>query len=212
MSADAFDRLHALREENEDASAFMAAMRPRFDRLAQRHENGMAPRAVSAFNLFQTPAELAARLVALLQLPPGARVLEPSAGLGRILDALQPLAPAEVVAVEVAPQCAGELFRQDRAGVTIKQRDFLACAMAELGLFDAVAMNPPFHMRADIRHILHALKFLKLGGKLAALCLDTPHRSNALRHIADTWEEVPAGVFGKEGTSVRTVLASFTAQ
>lgn len=131
-------------------------------------------------------------------------MLEPSAGLGRILDVLP--TGCEVFAVEVAAPCAGELFRQDRPGVRIMQRDFLACAVAELGTFDAVAMNPPFHMRADIRHILHARQFLKPGGKLAALCFDTPSRSKALRHLCASWEPLPAGAFGKEGTSVATVL------
>ena len=67
-------------------------------------------------------------------------------------------------------------------------------------------MNPPFHLRADIRHILHALKFLKPGGILAALCLDTPHREAALKPLSATWEKLPAGTFGKEGTHVATVL------
>lgn len=202
----ALDRLRDLQIDTALAGATMAAMRGRFAALAQRHENGTAPRAVSAFNLFQTPPALAARLVALLDLRPGARVLEPSAGLGRILDALKPLQCAEVVAVEMAAACAGELFRQDRPGVTIRQRDFLACSPDELGMFDAVAMNPPFHMRDDVRHIEHAIQFLKPGGTLAALCMDTEHRCRAFQHQAATWEQIPAGAFSREGTKVPTVL------
>src|SRR5205814_1895987 len=112
---DHISRLMHLQLENEDARAAQAAMRPRFDRLAHRYENGTAPRAVSAFQLFQTPAEMAAQLAALLDIQPGARVLEPSAGLGRLLDAVNLYAPAEVVAVEVAPQIAAELYRQNRS-------------------------------------------------------------------------------------------------
>ncbi len=211
MDAETFARLHGLQLENEGHAALLATMRPRFDRLAHRHENGTAPRAVSAFQLFQTPADLAARLVGLLGLQPGARVLEPSAGLGRILDALQAFAPAEVVAVETAQQCAGELFRQARPGVTLRQRDFLTETPAELGTFDAVAMNPPFHLRADIRHVLHARQFLKPGGKLAALCLDTIRRETELRHLCDTWHSIPAGAFRSEGTGVACILLSLTA-
>lgn len=210
MNNETFNRLQSLRMENDAAGYTMDAMRPRFERMANRHENDTAPRAVSAFQLFQTPPAVAARLVALLNLKPGARVLEPSVGLGVILDALKPLNPAEVVAVEVAAACAGELFRQDRAGVKLYQRDFLACAPSELGLFDAVAMNPPFHLRADIRHILHARKFLKPGGKLAAICFDTRSRRDALKPLASTWEELPAGTFGKAGTQVPTVLLTIT--
>lgn len=184
-----------------DATGYeMEEQRPRFEALANRHENGPAPRAVSAYELFQTPPELAARLVALLGKP--SRTLEPSAGLGRLLDHLA----CECVAVEVAPQCAGELFRQNRTGVTIKQRDFLSCSPDELGLFDAVAMNPPFHLRSDIAHIRHALTFLAPGGTLAALCLDTHHRETALHPLCSTWEKIPANAFRSEGTSVATVL------
>lgn len=203
-------RLHALRMENDAAGYAMEEMRPRFERMANRHENGTAPRAVSAFNLFQTPPPLAAQLVSMLELKPGARVLEPSAGLGRILDALQPFAPSEVVAVEMASQCAGELFKQERAGVRILQRDFLTLTPAELGLFDAVAMNPPFHMRADVRHVLHARTFLKPGGRLAAICLDGHQRERALRPLAATWTHV-SGAFGKEGTHVNTVVLTMNA-
>lgn len=211
MNASTFNRLHSLRMENDAAKFAQAEMRPRFDRLAHRHENGSAPRAVSAFQLFQTPPEIAARLVAALgSLPSLARILEPSAGLGRILDAMP--RQWETVAVEVAPQCARELYEANRINVRIVQRDFLTVTPAELGLFDAVAMNPPFHLRADIRHILHARQFLKPGGTLAALCFDTPSRAQALRPLAATWETLPPGTFAKEGTHVGAVLLTMKGQ
>lgn len=184
----------------------MDEMRPRFDRMANRHENGTAPRAVTAYQLFQTPVAVAERLAALLDLKPGARVLEPSAGLGRLVEAVAPFTPSEVVAVELTPQCAGELYAQNRAGVTIKQRDFLTCTPADLGMFDAVIMNPPFHMRADIRHIRHAMSFLRPGGTLAAICLAGPHRTEALRPLASEWIELDAGTFAQEGTKVAAVM------
>lgn len=195
-------RLHNLRMENDAAGYAMEEMRPRFAALATRHEDGTAPQAIAAHQLFQTPAGLAAMIAALL--PPSERILEPSAGLGRILDALPPC--REVVAVELAPQCAEALYKQDRAGVTIRQGDFLAMTPATLGTFDAVAMNPPFTMRADIRHIRHALTFLRSGGTLAALCFDTPSREAALRPLCETWQKIPAGTFRAEGTEVPTVL------
>lgn len=205
-----FHRLHTLRMENDAAKFAMDEMRPRFERIAGRHENGTAPRAVVVHQLFQTPPAIAARLVSLLDLQHGARVLEPSAGLGRILDALQPFAPSEIVAVDVAPDCTAELFRQDRAGVTIKQRDFLSVTPLELGLFDAVAMNPPFTMRADVRHILRAVNFLQPGGKLAALCMAGLFRERALRSLADSWEMLPGDTFKDTGTRVETILLRIT--
>ena len=205
-----FNRLHSLRMENDAAGFAMREAAPRFARMAGRHENGTAPRAVTAFQLFQTPAELARRMAATLDPKPGARILEPSAGLGRLLDALQPFNPSEVVAVELAADCAGELFRQEREGVTIKQRDFLTIEPEEIGTFDAVLMNPPFHMRSDIKHIEHARRFLRPSGRLVALCLAGYKRAETFQSLADTWEVLPAGTFKDAGTNVATVLFSIT--
>lgn len=195
--------------ENDAAGFAMSEMRRRFERIANRHENGTAPRAVTAYQLFQTPAPLAGELARLLDLAPGSRVLEPSAGLGRLLDALQSYQPGEVVAVEMAAPCAGELFRQERTGVTIKQRDFLELSPAELGLFDAVIMNPPFHMRSDIRHIEHALQFVKPGGRLVAVCMNGPHREARLRPRASQWIDLDPGAFKESGTYVNAAICVF---
>jgi SAM-dependent methyltransferase len=203
MNSETFNRLHGLRMENDAARYRQQEMKPRFDRLASRHENGAAPRALSAFQLFQTPAALAVRLVQAAGVAGGSRVLEPSAGLGALLDALP---SCDVVAVEMAQNIAGELYRQDRPRVKILQRDFLSVTPAETGLFDSVVMNPPFHMRDDIRHILHAKEFLKPGGTLAALCLDTDHREQKLKPLASSWEKIEAGAFSKQGTRVATAL------
>lgn len=210
MNADTFNRLHELRQANDSARYAQQEMAPRFAVLAGRHENGTAPRAVVSYQLFQTPPDIAERMAKLACLKPGDRVLEPSAGLGRLLDAIAPYNPAEVVAVEMSADCAGELFRQYRPRVTIKQRDFLTLTRDYIGTFDAVTMNPPFHMRADIAHIRHALTFLRSGGKLVALCLDTPHRATALREMAESWEVLPPETFAKEGTRVQTTLLTIT--
>lgn len=204
-------RLHELRMENDAAGFAMDEARPRFERMAARRENGTAPRSVSVYQLFQTPADLAARLVAVLDLQPGARILEPSAGLGRILDALQPFEPAEVVAIDNAHELTGEIFRQERERITILQRDFLTVTPEETGLFDAVAMNPPFHLRADIRHIEHARKFLKPGGRLVALCMAGPHRVARLKTHALQWIELKPGAFKESGTNIAAILLTMGA-
>ncbi len=208
----AFHRLHTLRMENDAAGYAMAEMAPRFQRIAQRHENGTAPHAVTAWQLFQTPEHLAARMVALLDPQPGHRILEPSAGLGRLLDALtdatrtpQHAPRPQITAVELAPACAGELYRQNRAGITLKQRDFLTLTPGEIGTFDRILMNPPFHMRADIAHIRHALAFLQPGGRLVALCMDTPHRRAALAPLGE-YLPLPPKTFATEGTQVNAAL------
>jgi predicted RNA methylase len=220
MNPAQIERLHTLRHENDITAAHMAANASRFETYRNRHTNGTAPRAVSAFQLFQTPATVAARMAELAAIRPGEYVLEPSAGLGRLLDPLL-AAGAKVAAVEVNPDVAAELYRKyEGRPVKLYQRDFLACAAPRTGgggsiiksfpdsppFFSAVVMNPPFHMRADIAHIRHALAFLAAGGRLVGLCLNTRHREAALQPLADYWQVLPAGTFRAEGTDVETVL------
>ena len=92
----------------------------------------------------------------------------------------------------------------DRA--TLRQGDFLADASAGLGLFDGVIMNPPFKQWRDIKHIKHALAFVRPGGRLVALCANGPRQREHLRPLADHWEELPAGTFKNEGTGVNVAL------
>lgn len=199
----AFHRLHALRMENDAVGFAMDEQRSRFSALRARHDTGTAPRAVSAFNLFQTPTEIAARMVNLACVETGARVLEPSAGLGRLVDAVKSKA-GEIVAVEIAAPCARELYL--RGDCQLKQGDFLEMDAARLGYFDRVIMNPPFHLRADIKHIQHARQFLQPGGIMVALCMNTHHREDALRLLCSHWEVLPAQTFKTEGTKIDVVL------
>ena len=65
--------------------------------------------------------------------------------------------------------------------------DFLQCSgdVEDLGLFDAVLMNPPFAQGADIEHITHALTMLKPGGRLVALCTNGPRQNASLRPMVE---------------------------
>ena len=208
MKAETFNRLHSLRMRNTATGYEMDEMRGRFAGLANRHENGTAPRAVVAHQLFQTSAKHARQLVELVNPQEGERILEPSAGLGRLLDAIQERGRLDVMAVEMAASCASELYAQNREGVTLKQCDFLTLETYDTGLFDCVIMNPPFTMRSDIRHINHALTFLKKGGRLGAICFDTEHRRKAYKGAQ--WIPLPADAFKEAGTSVQTAIILIT--
>ena len=111
-------------------------------------------------------------------------------------------------AIETDAELCGCLFRMDLPNTRIMQRDFLTVGPSETGLFDRVAINPPFIMRSDISHIRHALRFLKPGGMLAGICMAGRAREDALRPMAETWEPLPAGTFRATGTNVDTILFS----
>lgn len=204
----AFNRLHELRMENDSVRYSMDDMRPRFERMRGRHENGSAPRAVSVHQLFQTPLEIAGRVVELADVRPGMRVLEPSAGLGRLVVPAMSCNPDSLVAIDVNTECVRALFEMDLDRVTILQRDFLGVSVGDIGLFDRVVMNPPFTMKSDIAHIQHARRFLKSDGRLVAICMDGHRREEELGPLCDHWEKLPSGSFKREGTNVPTVLLS----
>lgn len=208
MKPETYHRLQRLRLENDQAGFDQEAMRPRFERLANRHDNGTAPRAVTAYQLFQTPPDVAASMVESVEIEDEAvkRILEPSAGLGRLIDAARMRWPrADISAIEIEPKLTGELYDQLRPGVDLLQRDFLQQTPLGLGLFDVILMNPPFHMRSDIKHILHARSFLRPGGRLAAICMNTHHREQRLRPLCASWEVLPPSTFAETGTRVEAV-------
>jgi len=206
----AFHRLHALRMENDAHRFTMDEQRPRFDRIANRHANGTAPQAIAVHQLFQTPPDLALRMARLADIGPGTTVLEPSCGLGRLLDAIATQEPQSVTACELSADLCRHLYAREE--IRLLQRDFLTVDPAELPLFDRIVMNPPFTMRADIRHIRHALTFLRPGGLLVALAMDTEQRATALRPIAEEWHHIDAGTFRQEGTETACVLMKIRAQ
>jgi hypothetical protein len=67
-------------------------------------------------------------------------------------------------------------------------------------------MNPPFVNGADIKHITHAIGFLKPGGRLVALCANGHRQRDQLKPLTDYWEDLPPGSFSEQGTNVNVAL------
>lgn len=135
--------------------------------------------AKKEFQLFETPHELAARMVKAAGLMAGCRILEPSAGHGNIVRAIFDAATGadccSVTAIELNQVAIKRLEEQRQKTVyanssnfDIHHSDFLQCG-AELGQFHYVVMNPPFSRNQDIHHVRHAYTFLKPGGRLVAI-------------------------------------------
>ena len=192
-----------IRKENPGAA---------FEALREQLKTGV--QVVAAPQLFPTPAERAEIMVDEADIFDGARILEPEAGTGRIVQAIRNTGrPVHIVAVEVDRRLADGL-RAAFPGVPAKvpqeveviNRDFLEMTPADIGTFDFVLMNPPFANGADIAHIKHALTFLRPGGRLVALCANGPRQAQQLQPLVNeaggTWEVLPAGSFAESGTQV----------
>lgn len=75
-----------------------------------------------------------------------------------------------------------------------------------------IVMNPPFSKGQDIKHVMHARRFLRADGLLIAIVSAGSRTEAALQPLADSWDEIPADTFKESGTGVRTILATFSAQ
>lgn len=162
---------------------------------------------------FQTPESIAQELANRLNIRQGERVLEPSAGLGRIVDQLRKHTD-QLFCVEIDPKNVAALRAK---GYAAHQADFLSMDISVP--FDAIAMNPPFAKQADIDHVMHALKFLKPGGRLAAVMaagvkFRTNRKSVHFRQIVEAYDgvinDLPSETFKAEGTGVSTVVVYLT--
>ncbi len=208
-------RLLSLREQTEAVAEQMATDRERFARLA---DQASAPRAVSAFNLFQTPAGLATRLAGMFEprhlLFDGCRFLEPSAGLGRLYRAIRAVAPRlPAVLVDNAAACCCELYRatEGDGNALLFAGDFMVKTPGQIGRFSAIVMNPPFQRGTDVRHVMHARNFLAPGGRLVAVVADGSKRRELLGCHATSYTPLPPGSFSSEGTDVATAVVVFDA-
>lgn len=201
------DRLRILQGETILAGLDMEQEAGRFRRLASRHEDGTAPRAVSAWQLFQTPAHIAESMVLTAKkIQPAGTALEPSAGLGRIFRPMRAAYSGPVDLVETDPTLAAELKQMtiDDAGTAVHQADWMTWDHQKT--WDVIIMNPPFQRGTDVKHILKASRQLNPGGVLVALCYNGAAQNRHLRPIADTWTTLPANSFRESNTRANVAM------
>ncbi|RWB67579.1 class I SAM-dependent methyltransferase [Mesorhizobium sp.] len=127
---------------------------------------------------------------------PVRRVLEPSCGDGRILDALR-CRGCHVFGIEVH---AGRAAEARAKGHGVLTANFLECPPKPE--FDFVVMNPPFYGRHHVKHVRHALEFLKPGGTLVSILPATAWYDHG--ELKGEWTDLPVGSFSEVGTNVPT--------
>jgi len=186
-----------------------------FDRIEQIILTGDVVVPKDDFDFFPTPPVVSERVIELADIQNGMRVLEPSAGKGDLaLAAQQSALDVKVDMFELMPENNAHLHSMNIKDAKIGEPiDFLS--VEPMASFDRVVMNPPFCRQADIKHVSHALKFLKPGGLLVSVMASSvTFRSNNLTtnfrklieerggHI----EELPEGSFKSSGTMVNTVI------
>ena len=163
------------------------------------------------FQFFATPDALCDKLVSRADLKENHTVLEPSAGDGAIIKAINRAFPLKMV------DCC-EMMGVNRMALekistaNLVGTDFLE---ADLMQYDRIIANPPFTKNADILHVSKMYDCLKKGGRVVAV-MSTHWKFSSnkketdfrawLHNIGANIEDVDAGVFKSSGTMIPTVI------
>lgn len=176
------------------------------------------------FQCFFTPDALADRMVELAEVKQSDWILEPSAGNGQIIRAIQRVLPQKsVTCYELLEENCQELYKIK--GAELMAKDFFSLhkivkydgnnrPIPKAG-FDKILMNPPFSKHQDIAHVQHAHQFLADGGRLVAIMSCHPfwasHKIDVafrewIEEVGATVEDIPSGEFSESGTEISTKL------
>jgi len=175
---------------------------------------------------FETPLALATQLVRMACVSSKHRCLEPSAGTGRIVDALLAMG-ADVWAVERDRARLTELTaKASKPGSKLRTSDvddFMSYeptyGNGSVKSFDRIVMNPPFAkvgLGDHLDHVRHAAEdLLAPGGILVSVLPSSVTFRRDKRHVAfrawvdrvgGTITPLPEGSFKASGTGVNTVV------
>lgn len=192
----------ALRDVNRALAEFYGDVLP-----DAAEERPAAPRAGTAvakdLQYYPTPARVVDLVLQDLRIAAGARVLEPSCGCGRFMDALRARG-ARVFGIEVDPGRAAQCRAR---GHSVLTANFLETEPT--ADFDHVVMNPPFSGKLYMRHVRHAFKYLKAGGLLISILPITARYDHGLvasEFNEPSWWDLPVGSFSESGTNINTTV------
>jgi hypothetical protein len=137
----------------------------------------------------------------------GKKLLEPSCGDGRFMVAAHAKG-ASPFGFEVDINRTLECRKR---GLRVLCANFLETEPC--GTYDVALMNPPFYGKHYAKHVRHAYKFLKPGGRLIAILPATARDHGLLddvgvrsRYMDAPWDDLPVGSFSESGTNINTVL------
>ena len=169
------------------------------------------------FQFFGTPDKLADKLVKLAEVKESDLILEPSAGQGAIVNAIQRVLPGKIVGCFELMEINRTFLNKNRF-VRMLGEDFLEYAETPVltyNFFDKIIANPPFSKNQDIDHIMLMFRCLKPKGRLVTMA--SKHwqfagnkKEKAFREWLDEIGaeviEVESGEFKESGTNIATCI------
>lgn len=182
--------------------------------LLEQIANGENRNLKKEFQFFATPDDVSDWIVnefAFLQ--SNFKVLEPSAGQGSIIKAIQRLIP-EINVDYCELMDVNRTFLSKIPNTTFLQDDFLTLNGKE-NYYDLIVANPPFSKNQDIDHIRKMHECLNKGGRIVTIAsthwqLSNNKKETEFRNWLEKLEAstyyFPKGTFKESGTMVSSVL------
>jgi len=157
-----------------------------------------------------TTQKVARQMVGMAELYNGAKILEPSAGEGAIIEAIREVLPiTHITAFEIASY-RDKLSRFDN--ITVGD-DFMHFPITNK--FDRIIANPPFKNGLDVEHITKMVDHLRPGGVLVTLSMGSwktrkGNKYEDFRRLMRIYGahtiDIPKGTFKDSGTNISTTI------
>lgn len=182
-------------------------------KLLKQIANGEKHNLKEEFQFFETPDNIADKLVSLANIKTSDLILEPSAGQGAIVKAINRKFPKiKVYCYELMK--VNQIILEKIESVIILDDDFLLTKERYIK-FDKIIANPPFAKNQDIDHIIKMYKCLKIGGRLVSIAsihwqISNNKKETAfrgwLKEVNAEIIKIPKGEFNSSGTKVGGVI------
>lgn len=173
-------------------------------------QNGEKRNVKKEFQFFETPSELAEKLVSYIEehvISDEMTILEPSAGRGAIVRAINKKFPKLKVYHCELMDINRKLFNGNSEFI---QEDFLT--LDESKKFDFIIANPPFNKNQDIDHFMkmtkhsnHIVSVMSKHWLFSKNKKETEFREFLEKNKAEIID-VDAGVFKESGTNIATCI------
>lgn len=115
--------------------------------------------------LFETPQEIANKLVEYAEIDNYQTILEPSAGRGRIIKAIQEVCSCQIDYCEINE--VNRKYLDEINNINFLEEDFLK--LKTYKKYSRIVANPPFAKNQDIDHIMKMYELLSEKGILVSI-------------------------------------------
>jgi hypothetical protein len=173
--------------------------------------NGEKRNLKKEFQFFETPENLADKLVCYADLKQDDTILEPSAGQGAIIKSINKICDIVPDCYELMPVNA-HILNKSNLKFNLIGNDFLLNKGKQ---YTKIIANPPFSKNQDIDHIKMMYNCLKKGGKLVSIASNHWRLSNNKKETNfKNWLfdinaliiDVDAKAFQESGTMISTCI------